>query len=254
MASCLLAFGSNIGDTRQTIVGAVEELKAVDALRVVAQSVIHTTRAIGGTAGQQDFANAVAVVETLLPPIELLRELQAMERQFGRQRDSRWNARTLDIDLLLIGEQCIDVPDLRVPHVRMSFRPFVLDPAVEIAADWRHPHLQATLAELRTRLHHGDDTVLLYGGTLSGRQWHADRLVAEFEGLQVREHSDRLLLLRDDESGTDAPKLAIQLQNATAPVQVGLPTLSIPATAREEVAFDTIAAVECIWPDLCRRA
>jgi 2-amino-4-hydroxy-6-hydroxymethyldihydropteridine diphosphokinase len=250
----LLGLGANVGESQQAIAQAIEVLDAHASLRVASSSAVHTTDPIGGSAGPTAFANAVAIVESSLPPHELLRELQAVEQQFGRTRSERWAPRTLDLDLLLVGEQVIDSADLCVPHPRLSYRPFVMDPAVEIAADWPHPTLDASLGQLHHRLHQGDDAVVVYGGTAADRQWHVDRLLAGFKEIEPREATNELYLLRSADATIALPRLAIQLHTSGDRPRRGMPTLAIPATSREEVLFDTVAAVECIWPDLCRRA
>ena len=88
---------------------------------------------VGGPPDQGEFLNAAAVMETSITPLRFLEQLQRIESRHGRQRAERWAARTLDIDLLLYGDEVIETPMLTVPHPRMSFRRFVLEPAAEIA-------------------------------------------------------------------------------------------------------------------------
>lgn len=89
-----------------------------------------------GPQDQPDYVNAVMSIATDLPAIELLRLLQKIENDFGRiRKGDRWGARTLDLDLLLYGDQQINVPDLIVPHVGLSERAFVMYPLVEIAPE-----------------------------------------------------------------------------------------------------------------------
>ena len=253
MATCLLAVGANVGKRRQIVASAITALNAAPSLAVVRESQIYNTVAVGGPPAQAAFANAAVVVETELPPKDLLQLLQSFELRLGRTRDERWGPRTLDLDLLLCGEDVVESPELVLPHPRLSFRPFVLDPAIEIAADWHHPVLGATLGALHTRLKHGDDVVMLYGGTPSSRQWHADRLISEFTSLELKATGGQLFLRRGTSSPFQEPKLAIQLHKLGENSQPGIPTLRIPSDSREEVAFDTIAALQCVWPDLCPR-
>jgi 2-amino-4-hydroxy-6-hydroxymethyldihydropteridine diphosphokinase len=86
-----------------------------------------------GPQDQPDYVNAVMAVATALSPMELLRTLQGIENSHGRVRAERWGARTLDLDILLYGEQVIELPDLSVPHIGMTEREFVLYPLYEIA-------------------------------------------------------------------------------------------------------------------------
>src|SRR5690606_5317956 len=108
----------------------------------------HATAPVGGPEGQDDFLNAAARLTTTLPVEELHRRLIEIEQQQGRVRIERWGARKLDLDLLLYDDRVIQSRTLTVPHPRMSFRKFVLAPALEVAPDMRHPRLQCELADL----------------------------------------------------------------------------------------------------------
>jgi 2-amino-4-hydroxy-6-hydroxymethyldihydropteridine diphosphokinase len=126
-------------------------------LTLVARSSIHATPALG-PAGRS-FANAVAIVSTKLTPPELLARLKKIERAFGRRRGRRWGPRVLDLDIVLWSEgnwprypAFAPVDQLRVPHRDLTRRRFVLDPLVEIAADWRDPISHRTVRQLVHRL------------------------------------------------------------------------------------------------------
>ncbi len=123
MTRALLSLGSNIGDRRATLNRAIELLNDASHLRVVEHSAFYATNPIGGPAGQGEFLNGAAIVETKLKSPELLVELQRIEQALGRQRQrhERWDARTIDLDLLLYGNQRLRTPELTVPHPRMSF-------------------------------------------------------------------------------------------------------------------------------------
>ena len=94
------------------------------------------------------YLNAVAIVETSLPPGALLRTLQQIEERFGRRRDRPNAPRTLDIDLVAYGREVIDEPGLVVPHPRAHLRRFVMGPLAEIAPQWRHPVSARTATDL----------------------------------------------------------------------------------------------------------
>jgi len=146
-----LGLGSNIGDRRAHLESALQGLRA--RVEVLAVSRFVATEPRGGPP-QGGFLNAAALVETGLRPRELLALSHELEQAAGRQRGVRWGPRTLDIDLLLYGDEVFDEPDLVIPHPRLHERRFVLDPLAEIAPDWIVPRLNRTVGELRENLHH----------------------------------------------------------------------------------------------------
>jgi 2-amino-4-hydroxy-6-hydroxymethyldihydropteridine diphosphokinase len=148
MFPCLIAVGSNLGDREATIRAAAEQLAAHPQVKLVAMSSLYATAPVGGPAGQDEFLNAAIRIDTSLSPHELLQLLQAIETQLGRTRTVHWGPRTIDLDLLLYGDQVIADPDLKVPHPLMHERHFVLEPAAEIAATMMHPTLHRTVNQL----------------------------------------------------------------------------------------------------------
>lgn len=143
----LLGFGSNLGDRCRILSDAWEQLGQMPGVELVRISQMYPTCPVGGPPNQGEFLNAVGIVRTLTGPLELLRQIQELESRFGRVRVEHWGPRTLDIDLLLFGDQIIEIPTLTVPHPKMLRRMFVLEPAMEIAPNWIHPHSGCTLAE-----------------------------------------------------------------------------------------------------------
>lgn len=134
MSSAVLAhvaLGANLGDARATVSDAIAALDSLPQTRLLRASGLY--RSAPWEASGPDFINAVAAVETVLDAHELLRALQALELQAGRERPYRNAPRTLDLDLLLYGDAVIDTPDLSVPHPRLRERAFVLLPLAEIA-------------------------------------------------------------------------------------------------------------------------
>jgi 2-amino-4-hydroxy-6-hydroxymethyldihydropteridine diphosphokinase len=129
----LIGMGSNLGDRLASINGAVDALGRAPGVAVRQVSSFHETEPVGGPPGQGMFLNAVARIETDLEPLEVLRVLQQIEAQFGRERTVQWGARTLDLDLLLFEDRILDTPELCLPHPRMRARRFVLEPLVEVA-------------------------------------------------------------------------------------------------------------------------
>lgn len=158
--SALVALGSNLpsewGAPDETLLRAVERLDAIsERLTVQAVSSIWRTFPVGGPAspsGQSVFANAVAAVETTLGPFELLETLQEIEREARRVRKVFWGPRTLDLDLILWGDEILTSPTLILPHPRAVWRDFVLGPACEIVPNWRLPTTGLTLREHRRLL------------------------------------------------------------------------------------------------------
>lgn len=133
-----VGLGGNLGDSAGILQSAFVALDRLDATRLLRASALYRTPAWGLTA-QPDFTNAVAMLETALPPQALLASMLRIEREAGRERrddgSDRWGPRTLDLDLLLYGDAVIDEPGLRVPHPHLHERAFALVPLLEIAPD-----------------------------------------------------------------------------------------------------------------------
>jgi 2-amino-4-hydroxy-6-hydroxymethyldihydropteridine diphosphokinase len=140
-----IALGSNLGDRDAHLRAALEALQPiVQSLRF---SSFYDTAPVG-VGDQPIFLNAAAVGETSLSARDLLGVLLAIEKRFGRERPYPGAPRTLDLDLILYGDDIIDSPELVVPHPRFRERRFVLEPLAEIAADWRDPVTGRTVSEL----------------------------------------------------------------------------------------------------------
>ena len=127
----VLALGSNQGDRLATMQGAVDALAGTPGLTVLAVSPVYETDPVGGPE-QPDYLNAVALVQTDLAPRALLERSLAVEAAFGRVRDVRWGPRTLDVDVVAVGDRRVDEPDLVVPHPRAAERAFVLVPWLDV--------------------------------------------------------------------------------------------------------------------------
>lgn len=129
----LVGIGANLGDARANVADALARLEAQPGCCMVAASSLWRTAPIDSTG--DDYINAVAMLETTLDAHALLAALQAIEAAHGRERPYRNAPRTLDLDLLLYGDQMIDTPALTVPHPRMHERAFVLAPLLELDPD-----------------------------------------------------------------------------------------------------------------------
>lgn len=133
MTLAYLGLGANLGDARQTLKDAVVCLAQHSGLTVVAKSGFYRSAPVD--AGGDDYMNAVVAIETSLAAARLLALCLAIEHHFGRERPFRNAPRTLDLDILLYGDDIIDTTDLCVPHPRMTQRAFVLVPLVEVSPD-----------------------------------------------------------------------------------------------------------------------
>jgi 2-amino-4-hydroxy-6-hydroxymethyldihydropteridine diphosphokinase len=133
MPRSFVGLGSNLGDRERNLLEAVGRLEEIGLVRV---SALRDTDPVG-VVDQPTFLNAVAELSSDLSPRELLDQLLEVERALGRDRanEERWGPRTIDLDLLLYGDEVIDEPGLTVPHPRLAERRFVLEPLHELAPD-----------------------------------------------------------------------------------------------------------------------
>lgn len=129
--TCYIALGSNLDDPIAHVLKAIEDLKKNPNLAIHTVSSLYKNKAIG-KANQPDYINAVAKITTELSPKDLLNALQKIETAHGRKRHVRWEARTLDLDLLLYENKCIQTKSLTIPHPEIYNRRFVLIPLAEI--------------------------------------------------------------------------------------------------------------------------
>lgn len=132
MTTCYIGLGSNLANPMHQLQSALEAIAGLPQTRLVASSLFYRSAPLG-PAGQPDYINAVAAIDTGLPPSDLLSALQAIENRQGRVRGERWGARTLDLDILLYGHAQISQPDLVIPHPEMANRNFVLYPLADLA-------------------------------------------------------------------------------------------------------------------------
>jgi len=143
----LVGLGSNMGDSRKILEGALKTLDEADGIRVQNCSAVYATAPVG-EADQPPFLNLAARLETELSPQRLLGRLFEVETRFGRVRTVHWGPRTLDLDLLFYEDEIMDEPGLRLPHPEVLNRGFVLEPLAEIAPEWIHPVFRKTVRQL----------------------------------------------------------------------------------------------------------
>jgi 2-amino-4-hydroxy-6-hydroxymethyldihydropteridine diphosphokinase len=150
MATAFVGIGSNLGDRETHLRTALEALAAEDGIDVVAVSRLRETEPVGPVE-QEPFLNGAVQVATELPPRELLARLLNVEERLGRVRRERFGPRTIDLDLLVYGDEIVDEPGLTLPHPRLHERRFAVEPLAELApaliVPGRGP-VSALLAEL----------------------------------------------------------------------------------------------------------
>jgi 2-amino-4-hydroxy-6-hydroxymethyldihydropteridine diphosphokinase len=147
----VIAVGSNLGDRRAAVAFAAERLAAI-LIDASLSELIETEPEGEGLEDQPLYLNAVIVGDTALAPRDLLDRLLAIENAFGRERPFAGAPRTLDLDLVLLGEEVVDEPGLQVPHPRFRQRFFVLGPLAQVAPDVRDPVTGLRAGELLRNL------------------------------------------------------------------------------------------------------
>lgn len=155
--------GANLGEPAGTLRSALDALAGHPEIELVAASSFLETKPIGGPVGQGTFLNACATIRTDRSPQETIRTLLEIEASLGRTRRTRWEARKLDLDLLLYGEAICREQGVEIPHPRMASRRFVLDPAAEIAAGMLHPITGWTIGAMARSLRDARNVAMLTG-------------------------------------------------------------------------------------------
>ena len=139
-----VGLGSNLGEREATLREALTRLGELDGVALVAVSSFRETDPVGNV-DQPRFVNGAAEIETNLGPRELLDRLLEVERSLGRDRsrEERWGPRTVDLDLLLYGDETVGEVGREIPHPRLAERPFVLEPLLELDPELRLPNGRA---------------------------------------------------------------------------------------------------------------
>jgi len=151
MPRAYVGLGANLGDREETLARAVALLAAAEGVDVLAVSELRETDPVG-VVDQARFLNGAVAVETKLSARKLLDTLLAIERSLGRVRAERWGPRTVDLDLLLYGDEIVDEPGVRVPHPRLHERRFALEPLAELDPELVIPG-RGRVSELLAALH-----------------------------------------------------------------------------------------------------
>lgn len=138
--------GGNIGEVSTTLELAKNKISELIGTIKTSSSIYQT--AAWGVPDQPDFLNQVIICSTSLSPSETLKRAMIIELSLGRQRHEKWNARTIDIDILFFGDQVIELDNLQIPHPEIPNRRFTLEPLAEIVPRYVHPVLQKTMSEL----------------------------------------------------------------------------------------------------------
>lgn len=229
-----------MGAVADTFQRALALLNHAPGVSVVQSSRTYTTAPVGLNAGNE-FLNAVAELRTSRSPMELLKILQSIETQLGRNRTIRWGPRTLDLDLLLYEQTVLDSAELTIPHPHLWYRRFVLDPLVEIAPDVLHPVHQLTLAELQRQLLVRPLACRLQGGTDDERAALQFELSQAFPQIVWRtDHAESawLVFSLDEHSRENTPSA-----NVLAATRV-IDLSKFPTAARETLRDILTSALE----------
>jgi len=144
-----LSLGSNLGNREQNLRGAIRQ--AITLGRLVAVSSFYQTEPVEFT-DQPWFLNCVIALKTATQPAQLMAELLRIEHEMGRQRVLKKGPRSIDIDILLFGDDVVNTPELTIPHPEMARRRFVLQPLAEIAPELLHPVSQKTVTQILAEL------------------------------------------------------------------------------------------------------
>lgn len=145
-SNVFLLLGSNIGDKKEHIDNAIKYIRNKIG-KVKAISSLYESEPWQAP-GQENYLNRAIQIETTLTPDDLLKQIKAGEKQLGRQSNVKYAAREIDIDILFFGRKVIKQKELQIPHPHMHERNFAIIPMMEIAPDFKHPVLDATMDDL----------------------------------------------------------------------------------------------------------
>ena len=198
---CLIAFGSNLGDSDDCYRQINENLQSDQRFAKVLASPAVTTKPIGGSNEQSNYRNGCFRASFTGSFEELFKIIFEIEEKFGRLRRKRWDARTVDLDLLLFDDVVNDSQSLKIPHPRMTFRRFVLEPAVTIAGDMVHPVSGLTIAEHLELLDQRPDRIVIATQEPAKLAEVVGKRISQYEsaGWQIQLISNAAEILSDQE-------------------------------------------------------
>jgi 2-amino-4-hydroxy-6-hydroxymethyldihydropteridine diphosphokinase len=270
MAHALVALGSNLGHRAERLSAALIELARLPNTRLIRRSGWFETPPIGGPDGQDAFLNGAALLWTAESPRQLLAFLQQIEERLGRVRGERWGARVIDLDLLLFDQQAIDEaatadrPEIILPHPRMEFRRFVLEPAAAVAPWMIHPISGWTVQALCAQLVHGADLVAVAAADPASTELWVGRLRERFangppiiawDGPHTADNRagpqrPRLILAFPGDNAANLPAFHAGGRSRRMPNLPAGPIAWIPSAGVAEPMVEAAAAIQAVWPEL----
>jgi 2-amino-4-hydroxy-6-hydroxymethyldihydropteridine diphosphokinase len=230
---------------------ALRQLAAHPGIRIEKISSRRETTPIGGPNKQSLYLNGAATLDTSLAPHELIHAMLDVEDQLGRRREQRWDARPIDLDLLLYGDTVLSTPTLEIPHPRMAWRRFVLEPAAEIAGDTMHPVIGWTIARLLAHLDGALPYLAIAGPIGAGKTHLAERLCKKFDAFFLPEMLEESRLERFY-ADTNAQAWSLELdflaeRRSMLSVQENSNVFGANRLAVSDFWFDQSAAFARVW-------
>jgi 2-amino-4-hydroxy-6-hydroxymethyldihydropteridine diphosphokinase len=250
MPLCLIGLGSNLGDREGLLDKALVRLLRHPDVEVLRRSRYYETLPVGGPSAQPAYLNAAAVLKTSLAPRALLAELQKVETELGRQRLEHWGPRTVDLDLLLYGHLTLVESDLVIPHPRMAWRRFVLEPAAEVAEEMVHPGTGWPLARLLDHLNQTPWYMALAGPIGVGKSYFAAEIAKKAGARLLAEQFDssRLEAFYHNPSGLARPIELEFLEQRSRQLDAGQPEWSRrDRLAVSDFWFEQSPAFASVW-------
>lgn len=280
MAHALVALGSNLGGRAETLDAALTALSCLPSSRLIRRSGWYETPPIGGPAGQGAFLNGAALLSTALTPRAMLASLQQIELKLGRVRGERWGARMIDLDLLLFDQQRTAEVDFTLPHPRMAYRRFVLEPATEAAPGMVDPTCGWTIQALSRHLKTGANIVAIAAESPSlAAEWRCRLASAVQLAAPALLPESRPSMVTWDEYGLTAraprPRLILAVNGKASPPEAAPtgaagskanpwrtilhlpqdgPIAWISEDGRADPLNEAMAAIQAVWPAIASTA